>query len=69
MNRKFSLFRGRRDAQDEIPPNGFTLMELLNRDVHHHHPHSACHPNVPKLFKYAHELSAKKSLQTIQQPR
>ena len=29
MNRKFSLCRGLRGAQDERQPNGFTLMELL----------------------------------------
>jgi type IV pilus assembly protein PilA len=67
MNRKFSLCRGRRDAQDEIPPNGFTLMELLIVMSIITILTLLAIPNVPKLFKYAHELSAKKSLQTIQQ--
>ena len=63
MNRKNSNRRTRRFRQ----PNGFTLMELLIVMAIITILTLLAIPNVPKLFKYAHEISAKQSLLTIQQ--
>jgi type IV pilus assembly protein PilA len=63
MNRNNSNSRTRRYRQ----PNGFTLMELLIVMAIVTILTLLAIPNVPKLFKYAHEISAKQSLLTIQQ--
>lgn len=63
MNCKKSSCRARR----LMPPNGFTLMELLIVMAIITILMLLAIPTSQKLFKNSHELSAKKSLQTIQQ--
>ncbi|HMD78152.1 MAG TPA: prepilin-type N-terminal cleavage/methylation domain-containing protein [Terracidiphilus sp.] len=73
MNRKLSLCPGRRGSQGYLlpdgsrRPNGFTLMELLIVMAIITILMLLAIPTTQKLFKHSHELSAKKSLQTIQQ--
>jgi type IV pilus assembly protein PilA len=65
MNCKFSL--GRRRTQDSLTLNGFTLMELLIVMAIIAILMLIAIPTVGALKKSANELSAKKSIQTIQQ--
>jgi type IV pilus assembly protein PilA len=66
MNCKFSL-RRRKRALRSARPNGFTLMELLIVMAIITMIMLIAIPTARSLFKHSHELSAKKSLQTIQQ--
>jgi type IV pilus assembly protein PilA len=66
MNCKFSLGRRSR-ARRSVRPNGFTLMELLIVMAIITMIMLIAIPTARSLFKHSHELSAKKSLQTIQQ--
>lgn len=66
MNCKFSLCRRHR-ANRPVRPNGFTLMELLIVMAIITIIMLIAIPSARSLFKNSHELSAKKSLQTIQQ--
>ena len=66
MNRNFSLHRT--DSADHAPQlNGFTLMELLIVMAIIAILMLIGIPTTRSLMKQSHELSAKKSLQTIQQ--
>ena len=65
MNRKFSLCRGRRDAQDEMQPNGFTLMELLIVIAIILILMLMAIPTIGSLKKKANETSAINSVQVI----
>ena len=67
MNRKLSLCRGRRDAQDEIPPNGFTLMELLIVIAIILILMLMAIPTIGSLKKSANRTSAIQSVRAIQQ--
>ena len=66
MNCKFTLTR-RRAGQGEKKLNGFTLMELLIVMAIITILMLLAIPTAQSLFIHAHEMSAKKSLQTIQQ--
>jgi type IV pilus assembly protein PilA len=66
MNRKFSRKRRNR-VRRSARPNGFTLMELLIVMAIITMIMLIAIPTARSLFKHSHELSAKKSLQTIQQ--
>jgi len=67
MNRKLSLAISCRRADQVRPVNGFTLMELLIVLAIVTMLTLIAIPTTRSLFKHSHELSAKKSLQTIQQ--
>ena len=73
MRRKFSFFAGRTEPQSSKlnfsrkQPNGFTLMELLIVMAIIAILMLIAIPTVGTLKKNADELSAKKSVQTIQQ--
>ena len=67
MNRKFSLCRGRRDAQDEMQPNGFTLMELLIVIAIILILMLMAIPTIGSLKKSAYRTSAIQSVRAIQQ--
>ena len=67
MNRKLSLYRGRRDAQNEIPPNGFTLMELLIVIAIILILMLMAIPTIGSLKKSANRTSAIQSVRAIQQ--
>lgn len=73
MRRKFSFFAGRIESQSSKlnlsreQPNGFTLMELLIVMAIIAILMLIAIPTVGTLKKNADELSAKKSIQTIQQ--
>jgi type IV pilus assembly protein PilA len=67
MNRKFSLCRGRRDAQDEMQPNGFTLMELLIVIAIILILMLMAIPTIGSLKKSANRTSAIQSVRAIQQ--
>ncbi|MGD0520518.1 MAG: prepilin-type N-terminal cleavage/methylation domain-containing protein [Terracidiphilus sp.] len=65
MNRKFSLCRGLRGAQDERQPNGFTLMELLIVIAIILILMLMAIPTIGSLKKKANETSAINSVQVI----
>jgi type IV pilus assembly protein PilA len=67
MNRKFTFSGQRCLAQDGTQPNGFTLMELLIVMAIIAILMLIGIPTTRSLMKQSHELSAKKSMQTIQQ--
>jgi type IV pilus assembly protein PilA len=66
MNRKLFLSPCKRTRRSALP-NGFTLMELLIVMAIITCIILIAIPTTRSIFKHAHELSAKKSLQTIQQ--
>ena len=65
MNSKFSLCRCRRDAQDEMQPNGFTLMELLIVIAIILILMLMAIPTIGSLTKKGNETSAINSVQTV----
>jgi type IV pilus assembly protein PilA len=67
MNSKFSLCRCRRDAQDEMQPNGFTLMELLIVIAIILILMLMAIPTIGSLKKSANRTSAIQSVRAIQQ--
>ncbi len=67
MNRKFSITGKRRGARGRTQPNGFTLMELLIVISIILILMLVAIPTAGKIRKHANELSAQKSLQTIQE--
>jgi type IV pilus assembly protein PilA len=67
MKRKFSLCCKRRDTRRNRQQNGFTLMELLIVISIILILMLVAIPTAGKIRKHANELSAQKSLQTIEQ--
>jgi len=67
MNRKFSLCRGRRGAQDARQTNGFTLMELLIVIAIILILMLMAIPTIGSLKKQANETSAIQSIRAISQ--
>ena len=65
MNRKFSICRGRRGAQDSKQANGFTLMELLIVIAIILILMLMAIPTIGSLKKKANETSAINSVQVI----